>query len=253
MNHDEAYEFLAALSLDAVETDEREAIEAHVLECPKCRSELDALLDVAGALGNSVEPLPEGLWTSISSRIYDADDDAHPMPVLGANVIALDANSSRRRRTFTKGFVATLSSVAAAAIVVLAISLASASNHVANLQRQLASNSYAASAALSAPGHTVVDLASSTKKELAQFVLLPDGRGYLVRSQLPTLTSGSTYQLWGLINGKPISIGLMGDKPSSVTFTVSGTKPTVLGITVEPSGGSPTPTNAMVASGTVAD
>ncbi len=77
MKHDEAYELLAALSLDAVEADEREAIEAHVLGCPRCRSELDALLDVAGALGNSVEPLPEGLWTSISSRIYDADDDVH--------------------------------------------------------------------------------------------------------------------------------------------------------------------------------
>jgi anti-sigma-K factor RskA len=99
----------------------------------------------------------------------------------------------------------------------------------------------------------VVDLTSSTRQSEAEFVLLPDGRGYLVNSQLPALTSGRTYQLWGLIDGKPISIGLMGGKPTSVTFTVSGSKPTLLGITVEPSGGSPTPTNAMIASGTVTD
>jgi anti-sigma-K factor RskA len=252
MKHDEAYELLAALSLDAVEADEREAIEAHVLGCPRCRSELDALLDVAGALGNSVEPLPEGLWTSISSRIYDADDDVHPMPSLATNVMSLDTASPRRRRS-TMTFVTACASVAAAVIIVLAVSLTVESNHVAKLQRQLASNSYAAAAALSAPGHTVVDLTSSTRQSEAEFVLLPDGRGYLVNSQLPALTSGRTYQLWGLIDGKPISIGLMGGKPTSVTFTVSGSKPTLLGITVEPSGGSPTPTNAMIASGTVTD
>jgi anti-sigma-K factor RskA len=253
MKHDEAYELLAALSLDAVDADERAAIEAHVIECPRCRSELDALLEVAGALGNSVEPIPEGLWTSISSRIYDSDDDEHPMPVLATNVIALDADVTRRRRRFTKSFATTLGTVAAAVIAVLAISLAVESNHVASLQHQLTSNSYAANAALSAPGHTVINLTSSNRQDLAKFVLLPDGRGYLVSSQLPTLASGSTYQLWGLFNGKPISIGLMGNKPSSVAFTVSGYKPTVLGITVEPLGGSPTPTSAMVASGTVAD
>ncbi|MFZ1063794.1 MAG: anti-sigma factor [Acidimicrobiales bacterium] len=253
MKHDEAYELLAALSLDAVEANEREQIEAHVVECPRCRSELDALLEVAGAMGNSVEPLPEGLWTSISSRIYEVDDDAHPMPELTGNVVALKGAPSRRNPTWSKGLVATLGTVAAALIVVLAVSLAAESNHVNSLQRQLTSNSFAAAAALSTPGHTVVDLTSATRQELAEFVLLPDGRGYLVSSRLPTLASGSTYQLWGLINGTPISIGLMGDKPASVTFTVSGSKPTLLGITVEPSGGSPTPTGAMVASGTVAD
>jgi len=253
MKHDDAYELLAALSLDAVEAHERDEIEAHVMDCPRCRSELDALLEVAGALGNSVEPLPEGLWTSISSRIYDVDDEGHPMPDLASNVVAIDSTGSRRGRTWTKGLTATLATVAAAVIVVLALSLAAESNHVNSLQRQLASNSFAAAAALSTPGHTVVNLMSATRQDLAEFVLLPDGRGYLLSSRLPALASGSTYQLWGLINGKPISIGLMGEKPASVTFTVSGSKPTVLGITVEPSGGSPTPTNAMVASGTVAD
>jgi anti-sigma-K factor RskA len=95
-------------------------------------------------------------------------------------------------------------------------------------------------------------LTSSTHQNEAEFVLLPDGRGYLVTSRLPTLASDRTYQLWGLINGKPISIGLLGNKPSNVTFTVSGSKPSLLGITVEPSGGTTTPTTAMVASGYVA-
>jgi hypothetical protein len=253
MKHDEAYELLAALSLDAVNANEREAIEVHAFDCPRCRSELDAFLEVAGALGNSVEPLPEGLWTNISSHIYETEDDVPAMPALAANVIALDGSSRKRRRTPVKSFAATVGALAAAVIVVLAIGLAAQFNHAATLQRQLASNSDAATAALSVPGHTVVDLTSSTHRNEAKFVLLPDGRGYLVSSRLPALRSGKTYQLWGLINGKPISIGLMGTEPKSVAFTVTGSRPTLLGVTVEPSGGSPSPTTAMVASGTVVD
>jgi len=255
MNHQQANELLAALSLDAVDEHERLEIEAHVNECPKCRSELDGFVDVAAALGNSVEPLPEGLWNSISSRIYDTDEAPLSPPLLAAGIVPLDvaAGRRRRRRFAARPLLATMGTVAAAIIVVLAISLANTSNHVSKLQRQLASGNYNVAAALSTPGHTIVDLESSSKRDLAQFVLLPDGRGYLVSSQLPALDSNHTYQLWGLINGTPISMGLMGSNPTKVAFTVSGAKPSVLGVTVEPSGGSPTPTNAMIASGTFAD
>jgi anti-sigma-K factor RskA len=254
MKHDEAYELLAALSLDAVDEHERRLIDEHVATCPKCRSELDSLLEVAGALGNSVDPLPEGLWTSISTRIYDNDDATHPMPVLvydsGERV-----TSSRRRhlgRPAPRTVFSSFAAVAAALIVVLAVNLANQANRASNLQHQLV-NDDAANAALVTPGHTVVDLASTTQADLAEFVLVPDGRGYLINSKLPTLPAGDTYQLWGVINGKPISIALMGTSPRKVTFTVSGSKPTLLGITVEPTGGSPTPTSAMVASGAVED
>ena len=71
MTHDEANELLAALALDAVSDEERTAVEEHVAQCPRCRSELDGLREVAAALGNSVATLPEGLWPSISKRIYE--------------------------------------------------------------------------------------------------------------------------------------------------------------------------------------
>jgi anti-sigma-K factor RskA len=255
MNHQQATELLAALALDAVDEREREELEAHVNECPKCRSELDGYMDVAAALGNSVEPLPDGLWNSISSRIYDTDEEPLSSPVLATAIVPLEVAAVRRRRTrfATRPLLASMGTVAAAIIVVLAISVSNTSSHVSKLQRQLADSNYNVAAALSTPGHTLVDLESSSKKDLAQFVLLPDGRGYLVNSELPALDSNRTYQLWGLINGTPISIGLMGSDPTKVAFTVSGAKPSVLGVTVEPSGGSPKPTNAMIASGTFAD
>jgi anti-sigma-K factor RskA len=107
-------------------------------------------------------------------------------------------------------------------------------------------------AALKTPGHRLVNLKSSAQVELAQFVLLPDGRGYLVKSHMPALSTNETYQLWGVINGTPISIGLMGESPDDVGFTVAGgPTPSSLDVTVEPAGGTQMPTSPVIASGAV--
>jgi anti-sigma-K factor RskA len=157
--------------------------------------------------------------------------------------------SSRRARTLVGSF----SALAAAAIVVLAFSLASANGHVSRLNNALRrSANNVVQAALTTPGHKLVNLKSAARVELAQFVLLPDGRGYLVKSDMPALSSNETYQLWGVINGTPISIGLMGDSPNEVGFTVSGgPTPSSLDVTVEPAGGTQMPTSPVVASGAV--
>jgi anti-sigma-K factor RskA len=252
MTHEEASELLAALALDAVDSAEREQIEAHVAQCPRCQSELDSLREVASAMGNSVAALPEGLWSSISTRIYEDQNGETPpseliLGGLSESTRSLRAMSSRRARTLVSSF----SALAAAAIVVLAFSLASANGHVSRLNSALnRSANNVVQAALLTPGRKLVNLKSSAQVELAQFVLLPDGRGYLVKSNMPALSSNETYQLWGVINGTPISIGLMGDSPNQVGFTVSGgPTPSSLDVTVEPAGGTQMPTSPVVASG----
>ena len=83
-------------------------------------------------------------------------------------------------------------------------------------------------------------------------MVTPSGQGYLVKSNLPTLSSAQTYQLWGVINGKAISLGLLGRTPNRAAFTLAGSPtPSKLGITVEPAGGSVVPTGSMLAAGTV--
>ena len=96
MTHEESIEFLATYALDAVEGEEREAVEEHLAECPRCRAELDAFREVTTALGNSVEPLPEGLWTSIASRLPGrGDEERPPMPRLMRD----EADGAGRRRS----------------------------------------------------------------------------------------------------------------------------------------------------------
>ncbi len=253
MNHQEANDLLAALALDAVDDAERQAIEEHLATCPRCQSELDAMREVAGALGNTVEPLPEHLWSTISSRIYEDQSDPPPALAILGDEDAARPESRRSRSSQLRRSLAPALAVAAVVVAVLAFQLVNADNRNSNLQSALkASSSSQVAAALSTPGHKLIVLDSTTQNALAKFVLLPDGRGYLVDDHMPPLASNETYQLWGVVGGKAISIGLMGRTPHRVTFTVAGPPSlTELAVTVEPSGGTSTPTPPMVATGTV--
>jgi anti-sigma-K factor RskA len=261
ITHEEANDLLAAFSLDAMEADELESMEDHLADCPRCRAELDAHREVAAALGNSVEPLPEGLWDSISSRLPDRRDAQRPpMPVLLHDEFAGSEPSEDVRRSTmfrsARARLATVASIAVAAaavVTVLGINLANADNRVAHLQGAIEETAHTAVvAAEDTQGHKVVRLENSNNVELATFVTVPSGQGYLVNSSLPKLPSNETYQLWGVVQGQPISLGLLGRSPQMVTYTLAGSvRPSKLGITVEPAGGSAVPTKSMLASGAV--
>ena len=101
-------------------------------------------------------------------------------------------------------------------------------------------------------GAALVYLSSSAHQVMAEFVVVPDGRGYLVSSSLPSLGPAQTYQLWGITRGVAISLGLLGSSPHQAVFTMAGTnRPSRLSITAEPAGGAVVPTTAVVATGTV--
>lgn len=261
MSHDDASELLGAYALDAVDGTERAELEAHLRSCPRCRAELDSMHEVAGALGNSVEPLPEGLWSRIASQLPapPADEEPHPMPplVLGGTEDSpaspfRPASSGRQRRRRAVVTLAAAAVAAAAVAVVLGIGLVRANDRVSNLQAQVARPPAPAARALATPGHKLVELKASSGVAEARIVVLPDGRGYLVSSSLPSIGSGRTYQLWGIVGTRAISLGLLGSSPHQATFTMAGgNRPSRLSITAEPAGGVVAPTTAVVATGTV--
>ena len=77
MSHEEAFELLAPLALDALDPDVRLRVDAHVETCADCRRELDELLEVATALGTTVETPPEDLWAKIASHLYEGGPRRH--------------------------------------------------------------------------------------------------------------------------------------------------------------------------------
>ena len=257
MSHEEAGELLAAYALDAVDGRELADLEEHLEVCPRCRAELDGLWEVAAAMGNSVEPMPEGLWSTIASRLPEREQvqEPPPMPQLvpeGRSPFRAAPEGRRRLRRTAVTAAAALAVAAAAVAVVLGISLVRADNRVSNLQAAAAKSDATVTAALRAPGHRLVDLDTGTHTELAQVVVVPSGQGYLVSSELPPLGAGRTYQLWAIEGNRPISLGLLGGAPRQAAFTMAGsTRPSHLSITAEPSGGSVLPTGPIIATGTV--
>jgi anti-sigma factor RsiW len=260
MTHDEASELLAAYSLDAVDGAEGTELEEHLASCPRCRSELDGLREVAAAMGNSVEPLPDGLWSHIASRLPERgseEEEPPPMPTLASgertpSPFRAPTEARRRQRRVGVTTVGAIAVAAAAVAVVLGIGLVRADNRASDLQAQVAQQPATVAHALATPGRRLVDLESTSHTQVAQFVVVPDGRGYLVTSSLPTLAKGRTYQLWGIAGSQAISLGLLGSAPHQAVFTMAGTnRPSRLSITAEPAGGTVMPTTAVVATGTV--
>jgi hypothetical protein len=255
LSHEEASELLGAYALDAVEPDEHDALEEHLAACPRCRAELDSLREVAGFMGNSVEPLPDGLWSSIASRLPPRqDEEAPPMPQLVLE--PRPPAEQPRRHGSTRVAMATMGAlaVAAAAVaVVLGVDLVRADNQVSNLQTVMATHPpQSVAQALKTSGHRVVNLETAFHVPVAEFVLVPDGRGFLVSSRLPTLPGSHTYQLWAIVGSRPISLGLLGQSPGPASFTMAGAdSASQLAVTEEPIGGSVVPTLPILAAGTV--
>jgi anti-sigma-K factor RskA len=256
MSHDEASDLLGAYALDAVDGDERTELEAHLETCPRCRAELDSLREVAAAMGNSVEPLPEGLWSTIALRLPERhDEEPPPMPRLTSESRSTFRAPDSGRRRPSRALVTTVGAIAVAAAavaVVLGIGLVRADNTNSNLRSGQAGPSSTVAAALHTPGHRLITLDSGSHAALAQVVVVPTGQGYLVSSELPSLGDGRTYQLWAVEGTRPISLGLLGASPRRAAFTMAGsTPPSHLAITAEPAGGSVSPTAPIIASGTV--
>ena len=245
MTHEELQELLGAYALDAVEPDEAVQLEAHLAECPSCQAEVAAHRETAAKLGNAGGETPPQLWDRIAVDLSTGRSPAHSTPDHVTPLVR------RRPQAWPVAAVA----LAAAAIVVIVllgvstlhlqhrVNALNASVHQGGLQQ-------AAAAAVLNPDHTVVHLVSANGRLNAQVVVLPDGQAYLLSSNLPAISADRTYQLWGLVEGSPVSLGLLGAHPELVAFRI---EPAVvrLMVTAEPQGGRPAPDGPVLIQGPV--
>ena len=126
-----------------------------------------------------------------------------------------------------------------------------------NALRATGGLSAAERAALTAPGTTRVPLSAPGETgpgtTPATIVLTSTGTGFVVNDTddgLAPLPSDRTYQLWGVVGSKVISLGLLGSRPGVVPFSVAGSPGvSAFAITDEVSGGVVASTNPAVAQG----
>jgi anti-sigma factor RsiW len=243
---DELDDLLGAYALDAVDIDERYLVEQYLAADPRARAEVQQHREVATMLAFSGAPAPEGLW----DRIAGALDDHAPVPGPElAKVLPIDSfTRSERRAPRPRGgrWLVVAGGAAAAVLVgVLGVLVVERGREIDRLRPQAVQTalSQGYGNAMADPLAAKVSLASTDGETSVQAAVEPDGVGYLAAGDLPELPDGRTYQLWGVVDGKVISLGVLGNRPDIMAFTVGDGDLTALVITEEESGGVPVSQN----------
>ncbi len=248
LSHTELQALLGSYALDAVDAPEAEAVELHLLECPRCRAEVAEHREVAALLGNVGTPAPEQLWDRIAASLEETPPD------LGIGAVSELGPPRRRIRRRLMVGMAAVAAAAAAVIGVLAFQVHRLDNRVNSLAQATPDHglSQVATAAVLDPQARRVDLRAAHGNQSVQGVVLPNGSGYLVKLDLRPLSSSQTYQLWAVTGTRQVSLGVLGADPQQAAFSLgSQNGVSTLAVTVEPSGGVSSTTNPAVVSGTV--
>jgi anti-sigma-K factor RskA len=242
---DDILDLLTAYALDALEPEEISHVHALLASHPELRATL-------AELRTTVDTLPYGL------------PEANPAPELRQRVLEYATGRSDRtpaastgRPGRRRGWLLSLSGVAAAAVVTAAIGW----GQVVSLRGELAQARTDLTQAQTELSQTRTQLAR-TREDLgtAQAVIATlhgtNGQGTVVLTsagnavltvQLPALPPGRTYQLWRMHESRdPLSAGLFTtDQQGYVTFNLDQQPENgeTVAVTVEPDGGSPGPTS----------
>ena len=228
MEADALHDLTAAYALDALEPGEARRYEAHLARCERCRDELATLSESASALAYATEaPEPPA---DLRSRILEQARSERP------NVIPL-------RPRWIKPVVA-VAAVAVAAIVALAIWVASLSNKLDSRDAALAKQERI-SQLLASPGLRVV----STAHGAIAIAAARNGDAALIWQDLEDPGAGQTYEAWVSASGgaKPKPAGLFsGGHIVVVPLDQPVRKGATVLVTKEPAGGRSTPSSAPI-------
>ncbi|MEA2686444.1 MAG: hypothetical protein QOE93_1639 [Actinomycetota bacterium] len=276
LTHAEAAEFLGVYALDALDADERDAVELHLADCGLCQAELMEHLEVAGLLSSGIAGAPAAVWDRIAEELQGeappldlatihalrppvTDGGARPVtgppvtgpPVTGPPVTgppvpgplvtgppvtappfnAPGAHSGRGARRgggrgsgVRIGGLVAAASIAASVIGVLGLRVVDDSRRIESITAGVHGDQLerTINAAIADPKAIKVSMQSPDGLLFADAWMLPDGRAYLARTNLPALTPDRNYQLWAVIGDNRISVGLLGSAPEPSAFVADG-------------------------------
>lgn len=238
-------DLIALYALDALDADDRARVERHLAADPQARHLLDQYLTTVAIFGASEAPVQPS--ARARERVL-ARIDAEAFSRGGRESAKPPGMWDRIRRV-----ILVASPVLAVAALALAIGLGAWG---ISLQQQLA-RAQQEVALLQSPGLRVASLPrAETGPERAQasFLSAPQATsGLLTVSGLAPLAADQTYQFWLLKGGQPVPAGTFTvDAAGNGKLIVQSSEPIgafqQAGITIEPAGGSASPTLAALVS-----
>lgn len=247
MNAD-LHSLAGAYALDALDADERAEFESHLASCADCVAEVAEFGEVATSLAESASDVPPAhLKHSIMSRLDDVPQELRA-PADGSTPVATPRQvepspvadlSERRRRKFSLPVL--LAAAAAVAVIAVGAVVISADRGGSEFDDVLAASD-AVVTQLDGDGG-MFEVAYSA--ELDRVALRGDDVG--------DLEPGLRYALWAIADGTPIPAGLFEPDDGSIEAAVelADVSAQAWGITVEPVGGSDSPTLPIISLGEV--
>jgi hypothetical protein len=240
--HSEIQSLLAPYALHALDDSDRELVDAHLATCHECSDELADLLETASMVTlTEVEALPSQLWGRIATGMR-ADQPSIPVPASAAAPVATpvaaverntvtDLGTERLRRRGIRNAILGAVAAVAVAVPITASVVQPATPSIAALATKAAASANARKIALLSPD----------KARLGEVILDANGNGYLTNETLSPLPEGQSYQLWTIVNGVPVSAGLLGRTPTTVAFSAAA-KVDAVAVTIERDTGASAPT-----------
>ena len=236
------HDLAAPYALDALDDDERHRFEAHLADCAVCRAEVVELQRGIEALADATAtPPPSRLKASVMAAIDDEPQErfaAAPAPTWRERLRPLFSSMSWRIG----------SAAAAAAVVVLAVAIA----------LTLRDGALGPDDVIAAPDAVTVTLPATeayTGTVEAGVAYSPGRTAAVVTFDgLAGVDGDRTYQLWVIDGDGPTPAGLFvpGDGGRATVLLDAPVRPgDTIGVTVEPSGGSPAPTGEVLFAATV--
>ncbi|MBC7292343.1 MAG: anti-sigma factor [Actinotalea sp.] len=272
MTDDEIRSLLAAYALDAVDADERRAVEDLLARDPEAARELDELRAVTAAMAMAEAlPGPPDVRRAVldevarTQQVSAADTPtvsagapgagtqgagAHAAPVVAGRTRPADDTSDRpdrrdaevvpltARRRSPRG--AWLVAAAAAAVVAVAVpGVVAWQQHERAVQAE--ARTELLTDLLAEPGATVLSGALTGGGDAV--AVLTELRGAVVVEGLPQLDRDLVYQVWAMRDGTPVAAGLLGTGGADAAALLQDYRPgDGVALSVEPAGGSEQPT-----------
>jgi hypothetical protein len=239
MAHEEIEGLLGAYALDAIDPEERAAIEAHLATCPKCSAELAAHREVTSLFAYRGQEAPDGLWDRIAVRMHESPPELRLDRIRPRMATPPERRpgSSRpaSRRVLQWRWVAPVAAAAAIAVAVLGVEVAHLSSRPSTVSGPTMAQ---VRHALAEPGSRKVTLTGGgSAKPTLDAVITAGGVGYVYGEQhVAPLPADRTYQLWGVVGHNAVSYGLLGSDPHVVEFD-AGRGESALAVTDEVASG----------------
>jgi anti-sigma-K factor RskA len=236
---DGAHALSGAYAVDALDDVERARFEGHLRTCTDCQIEVETLRETAAALAvDPVEP-PARLRAEVLAGI----ESIRPLPPLIDHELAAPPAQieGRGRRPW---YTSAGPLLVAAALVLVALVTTVALRPWASDDVDLS----ATERVLQADDRQEVEQRFADGSTATVVVSRSEGRAVIVTEDMALAPAGKVYELWFQTPaGEMVPAGLMpDDQDATVLLEGDATDATGIGITVEPDGGSSTPSKHVV-------